>query len=257
MTKPLSQEIIQRIREEVLSGKNKYTVSKELGVSKSAVYSLTIDIPGGNQGKKLSKETLKKIRKEILQGKSKYQIAREMNISSDRVYKYTRDLPSKITRSPYISGKPLELLKQLLKKGFVYTGKNGVALRSLQRYFPVIRRSEFKKRSIFYLEDKNKAALREMMKQNSSRIINYYELKSVCKVFNTDISISEKKLFFGKNRPRSRKRKYKFKKAQISVPKENQSLLDDFLGRFLHSEVLSYHIILYHKLYKGYYKTKL
>jgi hypothetical protein len=32
MTKPLSQEIIQRIRDEVLSGKNKFTVSKEFGL---------------------------------------------------------------------------------------------------------------------------------------------------------------------------------------------------------------------------------
>jgi DNA-binding CsgD family transcriptional regulator len=238
MTKPLSKEIIQRIRDEVLSGKNKFTVSKELGISKSAVYSHTVDIPGGNQGKTLSKETLKKIREEILQGKSKYQISREMNLSSNTVYKNTKDLPSKHTRDPYISGKPLELLKQLLKKGFIYTEKNGVALRSLQRHFPVIRRSQYKRRSIYYLEDKNKTALREMMKQNRSRIINYYELKSVCKVFNTDISISEKKQFFGKNRPRSRKRKYNFKKAQVFFPKEKQSLLDDFFGRFLHSEVL-------------------
>ena len=169
MTKPLSQEIIQKIRNEVLAGKNKFRLAMELGISKSAVYSHTVDIPSGNRGKPLPKETLDKIREEILQGKSKYQIAKEMNISSDTVYKHTKDLPNKYKRQPYICGKPLELLKQLLKKGFVYTGKNGLALRSLQKHFPVIRRSQFKKRSIYYLEDKNKLALKEMMKQNSSR----------------------------------------------------------------------------------------
>jgi len=238
MTKPLSRDIIQKIREEVLSGKNKFTVSKELGISKSAVYSHTADIPSGNQNKILSKETLNKIREEILQGKSKYQIAREMNISSDTIYKYTRDLPSKYKRSPYISGKPLELLKQLLKKGFVYTEKNSVALRSLQRYFPEIRRSQYKGKSIYYLEDKNKVALKEMMKQNSSRIINYYELSKVCQVFNADISKSDKKQFFGKNKPRSHRRNHKSKSNIVSVSKERQSKIDDFFGRFLHSEVL-------------------
>lgn len=63
MTKPLSKEMIQRIRNEVLSGKNKFTVSKELGVSKSAVYSHTMDIPGRNQGKHYHKKPLKKAEK--------------------------------------------------------------------------------------------------------------------------------------------------------------------------------------------------
>ena len=161
-----------------------------------------------------------------------------MNLSPETVYKHTKDLPSKTRRGPYISGKPLELLKQLLKKGFVYSGKNGVALRSLQKHFPMIRCSHYKKRLMFYLKDKNKDALREMMKQNSSRIINYHEHSRACKVFNTDLSISEKKQFFGKNKPRSPKRKHKSEQIQVSFPKEKQSLLDDFLGRFLHSEVL-------------------
>jgi transposase len=50
----------------------------------------------------------------------------------------------------------LELeVKQLLEKGFVYTEENRNVLRALQRYFPVIQRSQYKNKSIYYLEDKS------------------------------------------------------------------------------------------------------
>ena len=54
-----------------------------------------------------------------------------------------------------IKGDTLELLKQLLQNGFVYTGKNRNKLRFLQRIFPVIKRSQLKNKSIYYIEDKN------------------------------------------------------------------------------------------------------
>lgn len=238
MTKHLSQKIIQKIRKEVLAGKNKYRVARELGISKTAVYTHTIDIPSGNRGKPLSKEILDRIRKEIHQGKSKYQIAKEMNISPNAVYRLTKELPNKYKRQPYISGKPLELLKELLEKGFVYTRENRNALRSLQKHFPVIKRGQFKNKSIFYLEDKSKLALKEMIKQNTSRIINYHVLANVSKVFNTSLTKSEKKQFFGKNKPGNLRRNNKSKPNYKFFSKEKQTKIDDFFGRFLHSELL-------------------
>jgi chaperonin GroEL (HSP60 family) len=140
---------------------------------------------------------------------------------------------------PYIHGKNLELLKQLIQDGYVYTGKNGNRLRFLQKIFPSIKRAQYKNRSIYFLEDKNKLALREMMEHDPSRILNYHELSRACQVFNTDISKPEKKQFFGKNKPRSRKINPKSKRKNSSVSKEKKSISDDFFGRFLHSEVLS------------------
>lgn len=71
-------------------------------------------------------------------------------------------MPKKIEKTN-IHGEALDLLKQLLQNGFVYTGNNRNKLRFLQRIFPVIKRSQFKNKSIYYLEDKNKLALQEMM----------------------------------------------------------------------------------------------
>ena len=165
MTKHFSKEFIQKIRAEVLKGKPKFKVACELGISETTVYRYTYDIPSTGNGKSMTQELLHLIREEILKGKSKSSVAKEFNIGRATVFKYTKDLPNKYKRDPYISGKPLELLKQLLEKGYVYTMENRTALRSLQKHFPVIKRSQFKNRSIYYLEDKNKLALLEMMKR--------------------------------------------------------------------------------------------
>ncbi len=141
-------------------------------------------------------------------------------------------------KSLCIEGETLELLKQLLQDCYVYTGKNRNKLRFLQRIFPVIKRSQFKNKSIYYLEDKNKLALQAMMKQDTSRIISYQELSLMSQVFHADLEIQQKRRFLGKNPRPKRYRIKKFWKYGQSVSKEKQTILDDFLGRFLHSEVL-------------------
>ena len=96
-------------------------------------------------------------------------------------------------KSLCIEGGALVILKQLLQDGYVYTGNNRNKLRFLQKIFPVIKRSQYKNKSIYYLEDKNKLALLKMIKQNRSRIINYHELSRASQVFNMNISKTEKK----------------------------------------------------------------
>jgi len=48
MSKPLSKETIQKMREEVLKGKSKYRVAKEFSLSEFIVYSHTSDLPSIN-----------------------------------------------------------------------------------------------------------------------------------------------------------------------------------------------------------------
>ena len=238
MTKHFSKEFIEEIRNEVLNGKPKFKVACELGISETTVYRYTYDIPSIGNGKSMTQDLLHLIREEILKGKSKSSVAKEFNIDRATVFKYTKDLPNKYKRDPYISGKPLELLKQLLEKGFVYTRRDRNALRSLQKHFRVIKRSQYKNKSIYYLEDKNKQALMEMMKLNSSRVISFQDLGRLSQVFNIDLEIKQKRAFLGKNRWRKAKKIQKSKINYGSVPKEKQSKIDDFFGRFLHSEVL-------------------
>lgn len=187
---------------------------------------------------RITKDDIHQMREEVLKGKSKFQVAKELHLHPTTVYEHTKDLPNKYHREPYISGRPLELLKELLEKGYVYTKKNRNALRSLQRFFPQIKRSQFKNKSCYYLEDKNNLALLELIKQNTTRIISYQDLSNAAKIFNANIEIQEKRAYLGKNRWRRAKKIQKSTNKYSTVPKEKQSKIDDFFGRFLHSEVL-------------------
>ena len=51
MGKKLSSEQINTIREEVLSGKTKYSVAKEMGISYQLVYYYTKDLPSAKSGR--------------------------------------------------------------------------------------------------------------------------------------------------------------------------------------------------------------
>ena len=59
MTKPYPKETVDKIRQEVLAGKSKYRVAKEMGIPFQTVYTHTTDIPNqqshetGIQGKSL------------------------------------------------------------------------------------------------------------------------------------------------------------------------------------------------------------
>ena len=75
-----------------------------------------------------------------------------MSLSPTVIYTYTKDIPSTRQRETCIRGKTLTLLKDLLKNGYVSTGKNRYSLRALQKHFPMIKRAQYKGRSIYYLE---------------------------------------------------------------------------------------------------------
>ena len=205
MSEPLPKEIIQKAREMVLYGQSKHSVAKELGVGTTTIYKYTKDIPSGKWFRHISEKTIQHIREEVIQGKSKYQVAKEMKVRFQRVYYYTRDLPNHVYPERGIQGKSLELLKELLDKGYVNsTDENSQRLRRLKKYLPMIKRAEVKRRSVYYLSDKNKVALQSMIQSKNSKIFSYQELSSMSKVFDIKLSKKEKSAYFLKNKDKNR-----------------------------------------------------
>jgi hypothetical protein len=155
------------------------------------------------------------------------------------VYYHTRDIPSKNPGRSEIRGQTLDLLKQLLHDGYVYSirGK-GQKFHTLQKRFPMIQHALLDGTSMYFLEEQNKKGLQAMLESQKSRIFSYHDLASMSRVFDVYLKHEEKHRFLGK-KTSSRKRKARGTKSEKSVfSREKQSLLDDFLGRFLHSEVL-------------------
>jgi len=50
VSKKISDEIHQKIREEIKNGKSKYRVANELGINHNTVYKITQDLPGSQYG---------------------------------------------------------------------------------------------------------------------------------------------------------------------------------------------------------------
>ena len=89
------------------------------------------------------------------------------------VYYHTQDLPNHMYREEGLVSKTLDLLKELLKEGYVIsTEENTSRLRRLQRYLPMIQRSQVGRLAVYYLDDKNKIALQSIVQQRKSKIIS-------------------------------------------------------------------------------------
>ena len=157
----------------------------------------------------MQKRLIEKIRGEVLSGKSKYSVAKELGLSDSIVYYHTRDIPSRSPGRSEIRGKTLDLLKQLLQDGYVYakTHTSG-QFRTLRKHFPVIKRAEFDKRAVFFLEEKNKIALEALIAQKKSRVISYRELNDISKVFNVGLKMNDKHKLLSKNKSKKSRKKH-------------------------------------------------
>ena len=183
--------------------------------------------------KKYSKKLIQKIRKEVLRGKTKYRVAKELNVCEKMVYYYTKDIPSKNPGRTEIRGRTLDTLKTLLTEGYVDSNtKNSGNLCTLQKHFKEIKRTQVNgKKTIYYLNDKNKKALQSVIENKGSGIIGYYELAKMSQVFDVNLSNKEKTGLIGRKNGKSTDK-------NGSSKSDYSPEYDSFLGRFLHSDVL-------------------
>ena len=150
----------------------------------------------------LSKEIIEQIRSDARNKKTKYQIAKELDINRNAVYYWTKDIPSKQCGWPGIRGKTLNVLQELLTKGFAFSpcAHHQDRYKTLRKYFPMIRKIKIYSQQILYLEGKEDVAVRAFLEHVNKKIINYQELKQVTKVFGVDLSKQEKEAFLLRKR---------------------------------------------------------
>jgi len=237
--KPISKETKSLIREQVLNGKSKSQVARDLSITFRTVWNHTKDI---HTQKVIPKEIKDKIRKEVIEGKSKYQVAKDYNLCRTTVYRLTEDINGNTSNGwAGIRGKTLDLLQKIVTNGYTYSPNGGYVqqrYRTLRKYFPTIRRVTIYGRTIFYLKGKEGEAARAFLERVNKKIISYQELKQVTDVFRVDLSKSEKKGFLRKNQKKIYGKLRGSQSTSNSILKEAQAEFDGFLRRFLPSEVL-------------------
>ncbi|MBN2065284.1 MAG: hypothetical protein JW771_00555 [Candidatus Thermoplasmatota archaeon] len=238
--KSISKETKALLRQQVLNGKSKSQVARDLSITFRTVWNHTQDI---HTQKVISKELKEKVRKEVISGKSKYQAAKDYNLSRSAVYRFTEDINGTSIGWAGIRGKTLDLLQEIVTKGYAYPPRGYVQqrYRTLRKYFPTIRRITIYGRTIFYLKGKEDEAARAFLDRVNKKIISYQELRQVTEVFGTDLNKSEKETFLRRKRKKISRKIRSLQDAKKSVLKEAQTNFDDFLRRFLPSEVLFPH----------------
>jgi len=223
--------MVTTIREQVLNGKSKSQIARDFNMPYQSVWTITKDIRIKIVKQKI---LIDKVRDEIRNGKSKYQAAKDHNLRKSTVYMWTNDIPSKTCVWPGIRGKTLDMVQEIMTKGFFVPAGANVHQQflTLRKYFPSIYRITFYGRQIFLLEGKEDAAVRAFLENTRKKIIGYHELRNVTKVFRVDLSKKEKEAFLFKKRCAG-KSKYRVVKNEGSL-REN----DDSFSFFLHSEEL-------------------
>ncbi len=197
MPRKLSNELVEEIRGEVKKGKKKLQVARELGISRATVEKYTKDMP---RRKKYSPEEKEKIRKMVKAVGVKAIVARELGIPERTVVGITRDIkfkPGKCT----IGGKSLQLLKELMEKGFAPLEKENHSApnyRILRKHFPMIQKVRIKGKSIAFLPDKKEEAVRFFLQNMRYRVMSYQKLKLITKLFGVNLSTGEKRKYLGR-----------------------------------------------------------
>ena len=134
------------------------------------------------------------ITRKIKSGKSKYQTAKELGVSPKAVYRNAKDLPSKPCGWPGIRGKTLELLQELLMKGYKICSHDDPKSNffTLKKYFPILHRTKMNNKTIFYLEGHENDAAKAFLEITNKKIISYQQLTRITNVFNTSLTKKEK-----------------------------------------------------------------
>jgi len=158
------------------------------------------------RGKPLPKEVITQIRNEIQCGKTKFQVSREHNVPKTTVYRMTEDLPSRSCGWPGIRGETLQVLQKLVTHGYFVDRCYNTKQRYIQlkKYFPTVCKVRMYGKNVFFIEGKEDVAVRALLEVIRRKIVSYQELKQITKVFGTDFSGEEKKVFLFKKRAKKR-----------------------------------------------------
>ncbi|MCK5022887.1 MAG: hypothetical protein KAS04_01805 [Candidatus Aenigmarchaeota archaeon] len=236
-----STELKSKIRQKVENGSPRYDVAREFNISPKNVYNWTNDLPKMHCGRrKIPDKTRKKIIKYVESGMPRIEVAKTFGVSTSFVNRLTMDL-SKKQGNTGIRGGTLNLLKVLMKDGFYVPKREDTnqvkrSYRYLKGHVPV-KSVIVRNRPVYFMEGKEKEAMKAFLSKTKKTTMSYFNFKKMSSLFGITLSKTDKEeILFGKFRMEKYANKFKILK---NVKKcFRQSVVSDFIGRILHSELL-------------------
>lgn len=224
---PLPKKTVKKIREEVRKGRPRYKVAAEFGATPKTVYNYTDDLPRHH----LSPAKKAWIKRKAKEGKSKYQISKELDVPYSTVWRILKDFPGSRPGWPGIRGKPLEMLQELLEKGYVLLdGEKSQAYRVLKKNLPIIQKVRANGKPIAFLPYKKEDATRAFLQSIDKKVMSYQELKSITKLFDVELPRDEKKRFVG--RSQNKRRGYDRSIESGSLLRNSDSLVGSYMRNY-------------------------
>lgn len=193
MRKPLSKDLVEKLRDEIRNGKSRTQVARDNKLSYATVLRYTRDIPAPPPPRKYPVGTKEKIRKMVTELGQKVEVARRLGVPIKYVQKVTRDI--KVGQVISFGKKTMMVMNELFENGYVYLeGWKTSKIRLLRRYFPFIKIATVKNRvAMAFLPDRTEEAMRAMVEKMDKRIWTYQELRAVTKLFDSDLDDKEKR----------------------------------------------------------------
>ena len=222
-----SQETKQRVREAVKSGRSRLHVAIEFRIHPTTVYRWTEDQPKNEIfSRRLNKEEREEIRRRVMNGESRGNICRDFGVSYATIRWITNDLPDLGKGNRTLRPQSVNLLQKLITNGYAIQKSQSRnchnPYRTLRNYFP-IKRVQYGRDVIYFLEDKNQDALKGFIGIMGKRVMKHGELARLAMLFEVPLSYDMKKELIGKIE--KRKAEYLKKLDHEKQKKQPQKLL--------------------------------
>ncbi len=189
--------------------------------------------------KRIAKETKRNIIEYVEAGGIRAEASKKFGVSAPFVYNLTAGMAYGRGNTA-LRGETLEILKALMKDGYYLPDSRYALARScykaLKKHFPV-KVVMTRKKSVYFCEGKEKEAMKAFLGRWRKGTMSFRELGQMSKLFGISLKSSEREsMLSGKFRMEKYAHKFKILKKVKKIPR--QAAVSDFIGRFLHSELL-------------------
>ncbi|MCK4496831.1 MAG: hypothetical protein KAU24_01445 [Candidatus Aenigmarchaeota archaeon] len=175
------------------------------------------------------------IREEVRMGKNRSDVAKKFNVPYPTVAKLAEGLSGYGRGNRNIGTRTMGMLKSILKDGYFIPNnsnswKTCENYRTLRKYFNSIRKVRARGRSIIFIENRKEDTLKAFIEVLGLKRMDYGKLSLISSLFGVKLQKQDKADIIGKTKKRV------MRAVAKRIPR--QASVSDFLGRFLHSEVL-------------------
>jgi len=178
------EELKQKVVGLIKDGMPKIEASRKFGIPYCTVIDWSRNIrvmEKEKYPKRLKRQVINLVKKNI----RKVDISRMLGIPYSRVQMWTVNIKSKGRNTERITGQSLNLLRELIAKGYAFGDKNPmnrIGYKTLKKYFPV-KEVKFGRNTIFYLSGSERKALEALLERRGKRSLSYQELGMMRKAF--------------------------------------------------------------------------